>query len=131
MAVVADITRRAIDEALAEAEERLRIATPSPAVRELRVRLGTLSRVVRGWDHVPPHDAQIAAMLECALDLRAVVERACEPREPAASARRASRPPRTPSARPATARTTRPPPRRDASMRTTRPPPRRRADGKA
>jgi hypothetical protein len=128
---VADVTRRTqIDEALAEADAHLCAAIPGPAVRELRVRLGMLTRVVRGWVNVAPHDAQVAAMLECALDLLAMVQRACPLAEAAPPSRRSSRPASRPqSLRPAHARTTRPAPRREASLRTTRPPPRRAPDG--
>ncbi|HEY3817008.1 MAG TPA: hypothetical protein VGL81_07555 [Polyangiaceae bacterium] len=126
-----DVTQRTvIEETLIEIDERLRTSLPSPAVRELRVRHGSLNRVVRGWLHVPPHDAQISAMLECVLELRGQVARACAPAfsgEPSAPARRSTRPaPRSAAnarASATQARTTRPPPRRDASMRTTRPPP--------
>jgi hypothetical protein len=114
MVDVTQLTR--IEEALRACDEQLRSAPPSPAVRELRVRQGALARVVRGWAHVPPHDAQVAAMLECALELRALVGRM--------AARRSTRPPgRGQHARPLHARTTRPPPRREAAVRTTRPPP--------
>jgi hypothetical protein len=112
---------------LIEIDERLRASVPGAAVRELRVRHGSLHRVVRGWIHVPPHDAQIAAMLECVLELRGQVARACAPPSPPPKVRRSTRPPpRNSAAARASAtqaRTTRPPPRRDASMRTTRPPP--------
>src|SRR5579883_1489045 len=117
----------AIEQVLTETEALLRAATPSPAVRELRVRQGMLLRVVRGWIHIPPHDAQIAAMLECVLDLRASVVRTCAATDGslASVARRTTRPAMARvTARPAQTRTTRPPPRREAT-RTTRPPPRR------
>ncbi|HEX8796412.1 MAG TPA: hypothetical protein VF765_35920 [Polyangiaceae bacterium] len=116
---MADVTQRSvIEQHIEELDTWLRAATPSPAVRELRVRHMTLARVVRAWVHQPPHDAQIAAMLECVLELRTQVQRSCPPPPPDAPApRHASRPP-------ARYRTTRPPPRRDG-IRTTRPPPRR------
>lgn len=125
-----DVTQRTlIEDTLIEIDEHLRTSVPSPAARELRVRHASLYRVVRGWIHVPPHDAQIAAMLECVLELRGQVARACAPPfsgEASALVRRSSRPPpRSASAARASAsqsRTTRPAPRRDASMRTTRPP---------
>jgi hypothetical protein len=127
---VPDVTQRTvIEDTLRAIDERLRSTAPSPAVRELRVRHGSLHRVVRGWLHVPPHDAQVAAMLECVLELRGQVFRACPaaPGTDVPPARRSTRPvPRAPAAARASAsqaRTTRPPPRRDASMRTTRPPP--------
>ncbi|MGD0524138.1 MAG: hypothetical protein ABSE49_03275 [Polyangiaceae bacterium] len=126
-----DVTQRTmIEDVLAEIDERLRRSNPGAAVRELRVRHGSLYRVVRGWIHVPPHDAQIAAMLECVLELRGQVLRACGPTtpgEPSPAVRRSTRPPPRSAAAArasaAQARTTRPPPRRDASARTTRPPP--------
>ena len=124
-----DVTQRTvIEEALVEIDDALRSAAPGAAVRELRVRHGALHRVVRGWVHLPPHDAQIAAMLECVLELRGQVVKASPPaREVSAMLRKSTRPPpRTSAAARASAtqaRTTRPPPRRDASMRTTRPPP--------
>jgi hypothetical protein len=108
-----------IDRTLLEIDEALRSAPPGPAARELRVRLGGLSRVVRGWVHVPPHDTQVSAMLECVLELRGQVARACGAVSPVVS-RRSSRPPK---ALVPAVRTTRPPPRRDTSTRTTRPPP--------
>jgi len=128
---VPDVTQRTlIADTLLEIDERLRTSQPSPAVRELRMRHGSLNRVVRGWLHVPPHDAQIAAMLECVLELRGQVARTCASPfgvEASAAARRSTRPPaRSPATARASAtqqRTTRPPPRRDPSMRTTRPPP--------
>jgi hypothetical protein len=129
MAMMAgDVTRRGvIEDALEEIDEALRSGPPGPAIRELRVRQGALFRVVRGWIHLPPHDAQIAAMLECVLELRAQVLRVSVPsRDPPVIVRRGSRPPpRSAAARASAsqARTTKPPPRRDASMRTTRPPP--------
>jgi hypothetical protein len=64
-----------IDETLGECEGILRGVVASPASRELRVRHATLQRVVRGWVHIPPHDAQLAAMLECVLELRGQVGR--------------------------------------------------------
>ena len=132
-----DVTQRTvIEEALVEIDEALRAGAPSAAIRELRVRHGALHRVVRGWTHAPPHDAQIAAMLECVLELRGQVVRASPPaREVSAMVRKSTRPPPRSSAAArasaSQARTTRPPPRRDASMRTTRPPPvpRRASDG--
>jgi len=105
-----------IEQYIEELDGRLRAAPPSPAVRELRVRHSTLARVVRSWVHQPPHDAQIAAMLECVLELRTLVQRSCPPPAPDAPvARRTSRPP-------ARYKTTRPPPKRETT-RTTRPPP--------
>jgi hypothetical protein len=127
---VPDVTQRTvIEDALTEIDERLRTSAPSPAVRELRVRHGSLHRVVRGWIHAPPHDAQIAAMLECVLELRGQMARACAAPlagEASSMVRWTTRPPpRSAAAARASAtqaRTTRPPPRRDASSRTTRPP---------
>jgi hypothetical protein len=118
---------------LDECHELLAAAAPSPAVRELRVRHAALARVVGGWRVMPPHSAQLAAMLECALELRGLVVRACA--QPSA---------REPTTLPGIGPTSRPPPRssswprrtsaqgatrppaRDMSMKTTRPPPRRR-----
>jgi hypothetical protein len=132
---VGEVTQRTvIEQALDEVDAALRSASPSPAVRELRVRHLMLRRVVQGWAHAVPHDPQIAAMLECALDLQGQVLRVCaaSPAPPAVAPRIPSRPPslraipaRPLPARPTHAMTTRPPPRRDAQMRTTRPPGRR------
>lgn len=117
---MADVTQRSlIEQHIDELDGWLRAATPSPAVRELRVRHSALARVVRGWVHVPPHEAQIAAMLECVLELRAQVVRSC-PRPPPD----APGPRRRTSHPPARFKTTRPPPARETT-RTTRPPPRR------
>ena len=108
--------RKVIEDDLLEIDARLRAAAPGPALRELRVRHGALSRVVMSWSNVGPHDAQIAAMLECVLELRTLVLRACGPGEAGKSMQ---------------VRTTRPPPRRAAAAaaRTTRPPPRQRPQG--
>jgi hypothetical protein len=131
----------AVELTLLECAEWLRGVAPGPAVRELRVRLVALSRVVSGWRVNPPHSAQMVAMLECALELRALVARVCvpgapdtmpspppdppppsaQPRSRSSGGRSASRPRRV------TLRTARPP-GRDAG-RTTRPPGRRRSRG--
>ena len=69
---MADVTPRAvIEETLEEIDARLREGAPGAAMREVRVRHDGLSRVVRRWVHVPPHSAQVSAMLECVLELRA------------------------------------------------------------
>jgi hypothetical protein len=110
------LARTVIDDALNEIEALLRGVPPSPAIRELRVRHAGLSRVVRGWVHVPAHEAQLAAMLDCVLELHSQVLRASVLRDP--PSRLSGTHPSAPHIR-----TTRPPPRRDPSMRTTRPPP--------
>jgi hypothetical protein len=123
----------AVELTLDDCSELLADAAPSPAVRELRVRHGALARVVRGWRVMPPHAAQLAAMLECALELRGMVVRACTPptRDPTTlpGIGPTSRPPARSSSRPrrpmSAQRSTLPPPR-DMSMPTTKPPPRRR-----
>jgi hypothetical protein len=116
------LARTVIDDALNEIEALLRGVPTSPAIRELRVRHGGLSRVVRGWMQVPAHESQIAAMLDCVLELHGQVLRTCALGHPTSPS-----PSRThPSA--LHIRTTRPPPRRDPSMRTTRPPPARHSD---
>ena len=117
--------RKVISDHLAEIGMRLRASTAGPALRELRVRHGALARVVSSWDHVPPHDAQIAAMLECVLELRGLVLRSCEPAETLRPAGAKA------GVRSAQVRTTRPPPRKAAAAMTTRPPPARRAQGSA
>jgi hypothetical protein len=122
----------AVELTLNECAELLAAAPPGPAARELRVRHGALSRVVGGWRVNPPHLAQLSAMLECTMELRAMVVRLCEPlpqRDPATlpglGPRTSSRPPRSTTWPRRAQRTTRPP-QRDMSTRTTRPPPRRR-----
>jgi hypothetical protein len=124
----------AVELTLDECGELLAAAAPSPAVRELRVRHGALARVVAGWRVMPPHSAQLAAMLECALDLRGMVVRACTlppTRDPTTlpGIGPASRPPSRSSSWPrrtaSAQRSTLPPPR-DMAMATTKPPPRRR-----
>jgi hypothetical protein len=114
----------AVEFALFECGEWLRSATPSPSVREFRLRHGALVRVVGGWHAHPPHAAQVAAMLECAQELHAVVARARR-----SSSFEASRVGSRPPARKSTAMkrpvqpTSRPPARRDPKTLTTRPPP--------
>jgi hypothetical protein len=123
----------AVELTLDDCGELLDAAAPSPAVRELRVRHGALARVVGGWRVMPPHAAQLAAMLECALELRGMVVRACTlppTRDPTTlpGIGPPSRPPARSSSRPrrtSAQRSTLPPPR-DMSMPTTKPPPRRR-----
>jgi hypothetical protein len=131
----------AVELTLNECRDLLAAAPPGPAVRELRVRHGALARVTGGWRVNPPHPAQLAAMLECTMDLRAMVVRVCKlppPGEPTTlpglGPRHSSRPPPRssswPRRVPGAQRSTRPPPR-DMSTRTTRPPPprRRSSDG--
>jgi hypothetical protein len=116
--VVADLQQRQIiEQTILDLDEILRAAPPSPAVRELRVRHGALARVVRGWSDAGPHAAQLGAMQECVLELRAAVLKACPPRQPHQALR--------PTARALPAKhmkTTRPPPRRVNASRSTRPP---------
>jgi len=122
--------RKFIEEAIAEIDEILRTAAPSPAVRELRVRHGSLARVVHGWGDTGPHAAQLTAMQECMVELRVAVLKACPPRPRETAAAPAAPAAPAPQARP-TARalpvrhmkTTRPPPRRASKNRSTRPPP--------
>jgi len=117
--------RKVIEDTIVEIDEVLRAAAASPAVRELRVRHGALARVVRTWGHPGPHAAQLGAMMECVLELRAAVLKACPARAREASGHGASRPPARPTARALPVKhmkTTRPPPRRSAANRSTRPP---------
>jgi len=116
-----------IEATIAELDDVLQGASPSVAVRELRVRHGALARVVRGWGKLGPHDAQLAAMLECVIELRDAVKKTCppRPRDTAAAVAKAARP----TARVLAARaykTTKPPPRRPA-IKSTKPPPHARA----
>jgi hypothetical protein len=127
----------AIERMLAECTDSLRRAAAGPAARELRVRLGALTRVVGGWKSNPPHPAQLVAMLDCAAELRTLAARAgaaSMPTPPSIEAPFIVSPrSRTPSAR-TTARMRRPvgasrPPPRDATAKTLRPPQRRRSTG--
>jgi hypothetical protein len=115
----------AIDELLAEADILLRSVASGPGVRELLVRHGALSRVVKGWGAAPPHEAQVSAMLECVNELVGSVRKVCAVAGPrAASLQRMS------TARAiAAVRKSNPPPAaraNDPRTRSTRPPPRRR-----
>src|SRR5580693_4459683 len=141
-----------IEEALLESGDWLRTAAPGPAVRELRVRYGSLSRVVGSWKMAPPHPDRLAAMLECVSDLCGAIVRTCDPspRDAVKLARRTARPscpaqrpsihppgrpigrvsippdarrPLPPSRWPAAVLAIRPPPPPDVFQRTTRPPP--------
>jgi hypothetical protein len=119
----------AIDEALAEAEILLRSVVPGPGIRELLVRHGSLSRVVKGWGAAPPHEAQVAAMLECVTELLGSVKRLC-----ALSPTNRPAFQRLQTARAiAAARKTNPPPPHhvDPRTRSTRPPPPRRRNSQA
>jgi hypothetical protein len=125
--------RKVIEDTILEIDEVLRAAAASPAVRELRVRHGALARVVRAWGPVgsaAPHAAQLGAMMECVLELRAAALKACPQRAREAGGHGGSRPPARPTARALPVKhmkTTRPPPRRSAANRSTRPPARARA----
>jgi hypothetical protein len=130
----------AVELTLLECGEWLRGVPPGPAVRELRVRLGALTRVVSSWRIHPPHAAQLVAMLECAMELRALVARACAPGvsdtlpptapvDPQISQTRSRPPPARSTAWPRRVVRTARPPARDAASRTTRPPARRRSSG--
>jgi hypothetical protein len=138
--MVDDSKQAAIELVLLECDEWLRGLPPSPAVRELRVRVGTLARVVSGWQVHTPHAAQLVAMLECALEIRNLVARACAPAvadtlppgapvDPPVSQAR-SRPPAVRSTVwPRRGLRSSRPPSRDAASRSTRPPARRRKSG--
>jgi hypothetical protein len=97
----------AMEEMLVVCGERLRFAAPNAAVRELRVRYWALARVVRRWFFSPPHAAQIAAMLECVLELNSRVQQECGCEGRVAV-------PRAADHRPLHTRTTRPPPPRSS-----------------
>ncbi len=121
----------AIDEALAEADILLRSMATGPGVRELLVRHGSLSRVVKAWGAAPPHEAQLAAMLECVTELLGSVRRVClvePPHRPAFQRFQTAR-------AVAAARKTSPPPgalrNSDPRTRSTRPPPARRRNSQA
>jgi hypothetical protein len=120
--------RELVEQTILEIDELLRAAPPGAAVRELRVRHGALARVVRGWSVAGPHAAQLGAMQECLLELRAAVLKACPARPQARGASHPPHPALRPTARALPAKhmkTTRPPPRRVSASRSTRPPARR------
>lgn len=100
-----------LQEAMEEVNDALRTMDASPRVRELRSRAASYERILAGWSYRPPTEAQASAMLECVMELHALV---------IAPSRRSLRPP-APWNLSTSRRTSRPPP--SVHTRTTRPPP--------
>jgi hypothetical protein len=62
-----------LEETLTAILETLRARRPSPFTRELLTEAERYQRVISGWIHRAPADAQRAAMFDCVLELRARV----------------------------------------------------------